>query len=91
MERFAYVCKFCIYAKFAHVCKSLHVYRPLDIICSFLIEPLVRTFDQRSGDHVKPSSVGKANNCLINYLSVYNVLLFNYLLGNVATCISFIY
>ena len=26
MERFAYVCKFCIYAKFAYVCKSLHVY-----------------------------------------------------------------
>ena len=26
MERFAYVCKFCIYAKFANVCKSLHVY-----------------------------------------------------------------
>ena len=32
MERFAYVCKFCIYAKFAHVCKSLHVYRPF-VIC----------------------------------------------------------
>ena len=26
MEQFAYVCKFCIYAKFAYVCKSLHVY-----------------------------------------------------------------
>ena len=26
MERFAYVCKYCIYAKFAYVCKSLHVY-----------------------------------------------------------------
>ena len=26
MERFAYVCKFCIYAKFAYICKSLHVY-----------------------------------------------------------------
>ena len=26
MERFAYVCKFCIYAKFAYVCKLLHVY-----------------------------------------------------------------
>ena len=31
MEQFAYVCKFCIYAKFAHVCKSLHVNRPLDL------------------------------------------------------------
>ena len=29
MARFAYVRKFCIYAKFAYVCKSGHVYRAL--------------------------------------------------------------
>ena len=30
MSRFAYVRKFCIYAKFAYVCKSGHVYTALD-------------------------------------------------------------
>ena len=37
MERFAYVCKFCIYAKFAYVCKSLHVYAITHVckICTY--------------------------------------------------------
>ena len=30
MTRFAYLRKFCIYAKFAYVCKSGHVYTALD-------------------------------------------------------------
>ena len=42
MARFAYVRKFCIYAKFANVCKSGHVYTALDALSSDNSEDEIR-------------------------------------------------
>ena len=67
MDRFAYVCKFCIYAKFGYVCKSVHVYA-FTCVCKICTYAKVEKFAPAS-DQVQISFCVHANSAYTQILS----------------------